>query len=529
MIRKFTILLLSLLVVLALAGCGQSSPAPAQEAVAPTEAPAEEPAEAEEAEAPAEEAAAEEPAEEMAEEKPHFSYEGETGPEYWGSLSPDWVACETGMEQSPVDIVADAPINPDDVAYAYAETAVNIVNNGHAIQVNYDEGSTAEIDGTEYALKQFHFHSLSEHTVAGENLDMEMHLVHADADGNNAVVSVLLVEGDENPAFAPVWDNMPAEEGDPVTIEGAVVNVSDLMPEDRSYYHYMGSLTTPACTEGVNWHVLTTPVELSADQLAAFRAIHDGTNRPIQPMNDREFLAPEEAAAEADAEEMADEKPHFSYEGETGPEYWGSLSPDWIACDAGMEQSPVNITVDAPVNPDDVAYAYAETAVNIVNNGHAIQVNYEEGSTAEIDGTEYALKQFHFHSLSEHTVAGENLDMEMHLVHADADGNNAVVSVLLVEGDENPAFAPVWDNMPAEEGDPVTIEGAVVNVSDLMPEDRSYYHYMGSLTTPACTEGVNWHVLTTPVELSADQLAAFRAIHDGTNRPIQPMNDRVFE
>ena len=242
--------------------------------------------------------------------------------------------------------------------------------------------------------------------------------------------------------------------------------------------------------------------------------------------------AEEEAVETPEAEEEA-EPVHWSYEGEGGPENWGSLEPDYAACGEGMEQSPVDIPADAPVNADDVGYAYTESAVNIVNNGHAIQVNYDEGSTVEIDGVTYPLKQFHFHSLSEHTVAGVNMDMEMHLVHAYVDGNNseydAVISVLLVEGAENPAFAPVWDNMPAEEGDPVTIDGAFVNVGDLLPEDRSYYHYMGSLTTPPCTEGVNWHVLVQPVELSADQLAAFRAIHDGTNRPVQPMNDRQFE
>jgi len=223
----------------------------------------------------------------------HFSYEGETAPEFWGELDPEWSACSEGMSQSPIDIPADAPVNADDVEYAYGDSAVNIVNNGHAIQVNYDAGSTAVIDGTEYALLQFHFHSLSEHTVAGENADMEMHLVHADADGNNAVISALIVEGEENPAFAAVWDNMPAEEGDPITIEGATVNASDLLPEDRSYVAYGGSLTTPACTEGVNWHVLSIPVDLSASQLDQFRAIHDGTNRPLQPMNEREFIVNE--------------------------------------------------------------------------------------------------------------------------------------------------------------------------------------------------------------------------------------------
>jgi len=225
----------------------------------------------------------------LASDGAHWGYEGETGPEYWGSLDEAYIACDEGTEQSPIDIPADAPVNADDVVYAYGDTVLNIVNNGHGIQVNYDTGSSAEIDGTEYALEQFHFHSLSEHSAAGEHQAMEMHLVHADAGGNNAVIGVLIVEGEENAALAPVWDNMPADEGDPVTIEGVVVNVDDLLPAERSYVAYDGSLTTPACTEGVNWHVLATPVELSADQLAAFRAIHDGTNRPVQPMNERRF------------------------------------------------------------------------------------------------------------------------------------------------------------------------------------------------------------------------------------------------
>ncbi|MCH7663046.1 MAG: carbonic anhydrase family protein, partial [Chloroflexi bacterium] len=143
--------------------------------------------------------------------------------------------------------------------------------------------------------------------------------------------------------------------------------------------------------------------------------------------------------------------------------------------------------------------------------------------------TTYALRQFHFHSPSEHTLAGENMAMEMHLVHTDADDNIAVIGVLLIEGTENPAFDPVWDNMPAEEGNPVTVQGAFVDVDDLLPDDRSYYEYTGSLTTPPCTEGVLWHVLAQPVEISAEQLSAFHAIHDGTNRPVQPMNERGFE
>jgi carbonic anhydrase len=222
----------------------------------------------------------------------HWSYEGVTGPTSWGSLEPDFATCAEGTSQSPVDIPGDAPVNPDDVIYDYRDTAVTIANNGHAIQVDHDQGSSARIDGTDYALRQFHFHSPIEHAFAGENKAMEMHLVHADLDGDLAVIGVLLVEGAMNPAFDPIFENMPVEEGEPVTVEGVFVDMDDLLPEDRSYYGYEGSLTTPPCTEGVLWHMLARPVAVSADQLATVRAIYDGNNRPVQPMNDREFQRP---------------------------------------------------------------------------------------------------------------------------------------------------------------------------------------------------------------------------------------------
>jgi carbonic anhydrase len=225
---------------------------------------------------------------------------------------------------------------------------------------------------------------------------------------------------------------------------------------------------------------------------------------------------------------VAQQLPHWTYEGDTGPQYWGVLDVSYAACGVGTSQSPVDIPPDAPMVADDVVSAYTDSALTIVNNGHAIQVDYDDGSFVEIDGSTYELEQFHFHSPSEHTTAGVNAAMEMHLVHADADGNQAVVGVLLVEGAANPAFAPVWDNMPADEGDPVTVEGITINATDLLPADLDYYRYIGSLTTPPCTEDVLWHMLATPVELSDEQIAQFRAIHDGTNRPTQPLNERVF-
>lgn len=226
----------------------------------------------------------------VAQEPVHWSYEGEEGPAHWGELSPDFALCSSGKEQSPVDIPASTPLNESGIAFNYQPTAVNILNNGHTIQVNYDEGSLIEVDGTKYNLLQFHFHGPSEHTVNGQSYDMEMHLVHQNADGGLAVVGVLIKSGSENPAFAPMWDNLPAEEGGPEMVSGASVNASDLLPADRAYYRYNGSLTTPPCSEDVKWFMLSTPAELSEGQIDAFEAIMHDNNRPVQPLNDRSFL-----------------------------------------------------------------------------------------------------------------------------------------------------------------------------------------------------------------------------------------------
>jgi carbonic anhydrase len=162
--------------------------------------------------------------------------------------------------------------------------------NGHTIQVNYDEGSSITYNETTYQLVQFHFHHPSEHTVNGEPAAMEIHFVHKDAAGNLAVVGVLLVEGEaDNQAYASVFTHLPAEESEPQTSD-IKVNAADMLPESRTFYTYTGSLTTPPCTQGVRWLLLTEPIELSAAQLAAFNAIFEHNARPVQPLNDRDLL-----------------------------------------------------------------------------------------------------------------------------------------------------------------------------------------------------------------------------------------------
>ena len=220
----------------------------------------------------------------------HWGYEGESGPEHWGDLSPDYATCADGMEQSPIDIASTTESNPADLEFSYQPSALTIVNNGHTIQANYDEGSSLGVDGESYALLQFHFHSPSEHTVDDGAAPMELHMVHQNADGDLAVVGILLVEGAENEALAPVFDNLPATEGEPEAIDGVTVDASALLPSDATYWRYNGSLTTPPCSEGVKWFVMTQPVEVSAEQIAAYTALYSGNARPTQAMNDREFI-----------------------------------------------------------------------------------------------------------------------------------------------------------------------------------------------------------------------------------------------
>jgi carbonic anhydrase len=220
----------------------------------------------------------------------HWTYEGAEGPDQWGELAPEYALCGEGRSQSPIDITGEQAVNLADLTLNYSPSVLNIFNNGHTIQVNYDAGSSLIYNENEYALEQFHFHHPSEHTLNGESFGMELHFVHGDANGAKAVVGVLLAEGsDDNTAYAPVFDNLPPEEGEPASTE-LMVNAADLLPEQVQYYTYMGSLTTPPCTQGVRWLVLDTPVTLSAAQLAAFEAIFELNARPVQPLNMRDLL-----------------------------------------------------------------------------------------------------------------------------------------------------------------------------------------------------------------------------------------------
>lgn len=223
-----------------------------------------------------------------AEGHPHWTYKGKTGPAVWGGLEKDYAACGTGKEQSPIDIrdqdakSADLPA----IEFDYKPSAAKIIDNGHSIQINLDPGSSIIVGDKTYGLVQFHFHKPSEEEINGKTSDMVAHLVHKDAEGKLAVVAVLLRKGASSPLIKTLWSQLPKEKEKETPVAGKV-DPAGLLPSDRAYYTFMGSLTTPPCSEGVQWFVLRTPSEISSEQVTAFGARYPLNARPVQPLNGR--------------------------------------------------------------------------------------------------------------------------------------------------------------------------------------------------------------------------------------------------
>lgn len=223
------------------------------------------------------------------EEKPHaaeWGYTGDTSPSRWGDLSPDYALAKTGKEQSPVDIEGALATNLPKLEISYHPAKIDLVYNGHTVEEMEEKGSTLTYGKQTFELQQFHFHSPSEHTVDGRHFAMEMHLVHKSEAGKVAVVGVLIEEGKSNAAFDGVWDYLPSDSNRERKAD-VTIDASTLLPENRQYYSYQGSFTTPPCTEGVLWMVMKEPVQLSKEQVERFRAIIKGNNRPVQPLNGR--------------------------------------------------------------------------------------------------------------------------------------------------------------------------------------------------------------------------------------------------
>ena len=219
----------------------------------------------------------------------HWSYQGPAGPQTWGGLKPEFTLCASGQRQSPIDIRGGLAVDLDPVKFNYQASPFGVIDNGHTVQANVAAGNAIEIGGKRFELVQFHFHRPSEERIDGRQFEMSLHLVHKDDQGKLAVVAVLMDKGSPQAAVQKVWNNLPLEKGEELAAR-VPLELAELLPVDRRYFTYMGSLTTPPCSEGVQWVVMRQPVTMSPEQIELFARMYPMNARPVQQASGRRIL-----------------------------------------------------------------------------------------------------------------------------------------------------------------------------------------------------------------------------------------------
>jgi len=220
-----------------------------------------------------------------------WAYEGPTGPDHWGQLKPEFSQCATGNRQSPIDIRDGISVQLDPVQFNYTSSGFGVIDTGRTVQVNVAPGNSIEAMGQKYDLVRFDFQRPSEERIDGRQFDMGVHLVHKDAKGRTAIVAVLLDRGADQPVIQAVWNNLPLEQGEELVAKSGI-DLGQLLPSDRRYFTYMGSMTTPPCKEGVLWMVMKSPVAISSEQLAVFSRLYQMNARPVQSASGRLIKGP---------------------------------------------------------------------------------------------------------------------------------------------------------------------------------------------------------------------------------------------
>jgi len=234
---------------------------------------------------------------------------------------------------------------------------------------------------------------------------------------------------------------------------------------------------------------------------------------------------PVATAQRADAGERA---LHWGYEGRGGPQAWGKLKPEFSTCAIGKRQSPIDIRDGVALDLEPLKFDYRPSRFGVIDTGHTVQVNLAPGNSIDINGRRYELQQFHFHRPSEERINGRQFDMVVHLLHKNAEGRPAMVAVLLERGAAQALRQTVWNNLALEQGEEATAR-ASIDLNDLLPAQRGYYTYMGSLTTPPCSEGVLWVVLQQPMQVSGAQIDIFSRLYPMNARPIQQASGRLIK
>jgi carbonic anhydrase len=217
--------------------------------------------------------------------------------------------------------------------------------------------------------------------------------------------------------------------------------------------------------------------------------------------------------------------PHWEYQGHHGATHWADIDPAYEKCAVGLKQSPINIHKTVKFDLPKLVFHYGVIAPSIWNNGHTVQVNVPGGNTLEVGNQSYELLQFHFHLPSEEAIHGKRFPMVAHFVHRNAAGQLGVVGILIQAGKATDALTPVFAHLPRP-GEKITVDDLSLDLSALLPKSLGYYSFEGSLTTPPCSEGVDWMVLKEAISLKPSQIAAFKKLIGHNARPIQATHDR---
>lgn len=268
-----------------------------------------------------------------------------------------------------------------------------------------------------------------------------------------------------------------------------------------------------------------------AERLAAIRKDKEEVAKPVARPYVRPYLIPVKRTASTDDKSKKPNQTnskHWSYEGEEGPLQWGKMNPANAKCDLGERQSPIDIRDGIRVELDVINFDYKPSQFQVIDNGHTIQANFGSGNYLNVSGKNFELNQLHFHRPSEERVNGKGFDMVAHLVHKDREGKLAVLAILIELGEPHAVVQAIWNNLPLEKNEVVK---ALKNLdlSQMLPKRHDYYTYMGSLTTPPCSEGVLWLVLKEPIQISAEQSAIFARLYPNNARPIQKSGGRIIK
>jgi carbonic anhydrase len=269
-----------------------------------------------------------------------------------------------------------------------------------------------------------------------------------------------------------------------------------------------------------------------AERLAAIRKDKDEVPKSVSRPYVRPYTVParvgQSGLEKTKKVAVHNDATHWSYEGDVGPLSWGKLSSVNAKCDLGERQSPIDIRDGIRVELDPINFDYKSVQFSVLDNGHTIQMTPGSGNYLNVSGKNYEMQQMHFHRPSEERINGKGAEMVAHLVHKDREGKLAVVAILMEVGEDNKIIQAVWNNLPLEKNEPIKALSNI-DLGELIPKRRDYYTYMGSLTTPPCSEGVLWLVMKEPIGISPEQLAIFARLYPMNARPLQRSSGRIIK